>query len=422
MKVLIVGGGGREHAIAMSVSKSSKVTQLFCAPGNAGIANYATCVPIKPMDFDEIRAFSLEEQIDLVVVAMDDPLVAGLVDVLEAANIRAFGPNKAAAIIEGSKTFAKDLMKKYEIPTAEYQAFKESNAALEYVHQATHPVVIKADGLALGKGVYICSTVEESEVAIAEIMLDRRFGDAGTSIVIEEYMTGREVSVLAFVDGTTIKTMSSAQDHKRVGDGDTGPNTGGMGVFSPSPYYTKEIDVYCQRVIFKPTVDAMKQEGREFKGVLYFGLMMTEMGPKVVEYNARFGDPEAQVILPRLQNDIIDVFFACMDGTLDQLDLEFSDQAAVGVVLASAGYPASYHTGTYITGLELFQSTEDVLCFHAGTAYNEEGQLVTNGGRVFCITALARDLKAARERAYEACKWVEFDGKYQRSDIGIAFL
>ena len=330
MNVLIVGSGGREHAIAYCVAKSPKAEKIYCTPGNAGIAEYAQCEPIGAMEFDKIVAFAKEKAIDLVIVGMDDPLVGGLVDELEAAGIRTFGPRKNAAILEGSKAFSKDLMKKYHIPTAAYENFDDPDKAIQYLKtEAKFPIVLKADGLALGKGVLICNTLEEAEEGVKTIMLDKKFGASGNTMVIEEFMTGREVSVLSFVDGNIVKTMTSAQDHKRAGDGDTGLNTGGMGTFSPSPFYTEEVDAFCQKYIFQPTVDAMKAEGRPFKGVIFFGLMLTEEGPKVLEYNARFGDPEAQVVLPRMKNDIIDVAEACIDGTLDQIDLQFEDNAAV---------------------------------------------------------------------------------------------
>lgn len=419
MDVLIVGSGGREHAIATAVKKSPKVQKIYCAPGNAGIGMIAECVPIGAMEFDKIVAFSKEKNIDLVVVGMDDPLVGGLVDELEKAGIRAFGPRKNAAILEGSKAFSKDLMKKYNIPTAAYENFDDAEAALEYLKSASFPIVLKADGLALGKGVLICENLEEANEGVKSIMTDKKFGSAGNKLVIEEFMTGREVSVLSFVDGKTIKIMSSAQDHKRAGDGDTGLNTGGMGNFSPSPFYTDEVDDFCKKYIYQATVDAMKAEGREFKGVIFFGLMLTPNGPRVLEYNARFGDPEAQVVLPRLKNDIIDVFEACIDGTLDQIDLQFEDKAAVCVILASDGYPVSYEKGFVIEGLDKFDGKEDYYCFHAGTKLTDKG-IVTNGGRVLGITAKGDTLKEARRKAYEATEWVSFDNKYMRHDIGKA--
>lgn len=419
MKVLIVGGGGREHAIAACVAKSPKADQIYCAPGNAGIAEYAVCVPIGAMEFDKLVAFAKEKEIDLVIVGMDDPLVAGLVDEMEAAGIRTFGPRKNAAILEGSKAFSKDLMKKYNIPTAGYENFTDPEAALVYLENASYPIVLKADGLALGKGVLICQDLEEAKEGVKTIMLDKKFGTAGNEMVIEEFMTGREVSVLSFVDGKTIKTMTSAQDHKRAGDGDTGLNTGGMGTFSPSPFYTKEVEAFCEQYIYQATVDAMAAEGREFKGVIFFGLMLTADGPKVLEYNARFGDPEAQVVLPRMKNDIIEVMEACIDGTLDQVDLQFEDNAAVCVVLASDGYPVSYEKGYEITGLEEFKKHDGYYCFHAGTNFDGD-RIVTNGGRVLGVTAKGKDLKEARANAYAATEWVQFENKYMRHDIGKA--
>lgn len=419
MNVLIVGSGGREHAIAYCVAKSEKVDKIYCTPGNAGIARLAECAPIGAMEFDKIVAFAKEKEVDLVIVGMDDPLVGGLVDELEEAGIRAFGPKKNAAILEGSKAFSKDLMKKYHIPTAAYENFTDSDKALAYLETAKFPIVLKADGLALGKGVLICQNLEEAKEGVKEIMLDKKFGTAGNEMVIEEFMTGREVSVLSFVDGNTIKTMTSAQDHKRAGDGDTGLNTGGMGTFSPSPFYTKEVEEFCEKYIYQATVDAMKAEGRPFKGVIFFGLMLTEDGPKVLEYNARFGDPEAQVVLPRMKNDIIEVVEACIDGTLDQIDLQFEDNAAVCVVLASEGYPVKYEKGLEITGLEAFEKEEGYYCFHAGTR-EENGKILTNGGRVLGITAKGKDLKEARANAYAATEWVQFDNKYMRHDIGKA--
>ena len=420
MKVLIVGSGGREHAIATSVHKSSKVDKIYCAPGNAGIASIAECVPIGAMEFDKLTSFAKEKEIDLVIVGMDDPLVGGLVDELEAAGIRAFGPKKNAAILEGSKAFSKDLMKKYHIPTAAYETFDDPDQAIAYLETAEFPIVLKADGLALGKGVLICENKEQAIEGVRTIMQDKKFGSAGNRMVIEEFMTGREVSVLSFVDGKTIKIMSSAQDHKRAKDGDQGLNTGGMGNFSPSPFYTDEVDDFCKKYIYQATVDAMAAEGRPFKGVIFFGLMLTPKGPKVLEYNARFGDPEAQVVLPRMKNDIIDVVEACIDGTLDQIDLQFEDNAAVCVVLASDGYPVSYKKGYPITGFEKFEGRDDRFCYHAGTAFNDKGEIVTNGGRVLGITATGADLKEARANAYAATEWISFENKYMRHDIGKA--
>lgn len=422
MKVLIVGSGGREHAIAASVAKSPKVDKIYCAPGNAGIGQLAECVPIGAMEFDKIAAFAKENQIDLTIVGMDDPLVGGLVDVLEAEGLRAFGPRKNAAILEGSKAFSKELMEKYNIPTAGYKNFTNAEDALIYLRNAAeYPIVLKADGLALGKGVLICNTLEEAEAGVREIMLDKKFGSAGNKMVIEEFMTGREVSVLSFVDGKTIKIMSSAQDHKRAKDGDQGLNTGGMGTFSPSPFYTKEVDAFCKKYIYQATVDAMAAEGREFKGIIFFGLMLTEYGPRVLEYNARFGDPEAQVVLPRMKNDIIEVIDACIDGNLDQVDLQFEDNAAVCVVLASDGYPVHYEKGFPISGLEQFDKNDGYYCFHAGTKLAEDGRtFLTNGGRVLGVTAKGKDLKEARANAYKATEWVSFENKYMRHDIGKA--
>ncbi len=419
MKVLIVGGGGREHAIATSVAKSSKVDKIYCAPGNAGIGLITECVPIGAMEFDKIVTFAKEKEIDLTIVGMDDPLVGGLVDRLEDAGLKAFGPRKNAAILEGSKAFSKDLMKKYGIPTAAYENFDNAEDALNYLKTASFPIVLKADGLALGKGVLICNTLEEAQDGVKSIMLDKQFGTAGNRMVIEEFMTGREVSVLSFVDGKTIKTMTSAQDHKRAGDGDTGLNTGGMGTFSPSPFYTEEVDEFCKKYIYQATVDAMAAEGREFKGIIFFGLMLTQKGPRVLEYNARFGDPEAQVVLPRMKNDLIEVMEACINGTLDQIDLQFEDNAAVCVVLASDGYPVRYEKGFLIHGLERFEGQDNYFCFHAGTKQTPEG-IVTNGGRVLGITAKGKDLKEARKNAYAATEWVSFENKYMRHDIGKA--
>ena len=419
MKVLIIGSGGREHAIAYCVSKSKRVDEIYCAPGNAGIAEIAECVNIPVMDFDKQVDFAKETGIDFVIVGPDDPLVAGCVDAFEKAGIKVFGPRSNAAIIEGSKAFSKDLMKKYDIPTAAYENFDNAEDALAYLETADFPIVLKADGLALGKGVLICKDLEEAKAGVKEIMLDKHFGDAGNRMVIEEFMTGREVSVLAFCDGTTIKTMTSAQDHKRAKDGDQGLNTGGMGTFSPSPFYTDEIAAFCQKEIYDKTMAAMKAEGRDFVGVLFTGLMLTEKGPKVLEFNARFGDPEAQVVLPRMKNDIIDVMEACVDGRLDEIDLQFEDNAAVCVVLASDGYPVSYEKGFEIKGLDNFEDKEGYYVFHAGTKFAGQ-KVVTNGGRVLGVTAKGADLKEARANAYEATKLVEFDNKYMRNDIGKA--
>ncbi len=418
MKVLIIGGGGREHSIAWKISKSPKVDKIYCAPGNAGIAEIAECVDIGVMDFDKQVAFAREKGIDLTVIGPDDPLVAGAVDAFEAASLRVFGPQKRAALLEGSKSFSKDLMKKYGIPTAAYEVFDSPEEALSYVKTAPMPIVLKADGLALGKGVLICGTREEAEHGVEDLMLDKRFGSAGDRIVVEEFMTGREVSVLSFVDGKTVKIMTSAQDHKRAKDGDQGLNTGGMGTFSPSPFYTEEVDQFCRQYIYQATVDAMKAEDREFKGIIFFGLMLTEKGPRVLEYNARFGDPETQVVLPRMKNDIVEIFEACIEGTLDQIDLQFEDNAAVCVVLASDGYPEKYEKGYPIAGLEAFKGQEKYFAFHAGSKFDGRGTVVTNGGRVLGVTAIGADLREARENAYQAAEWVSFENKYMRRDIG----
>ena len=419
MNVLIVGSGGREHAIAASVAKSPRADKIFCAPGNAGIAEYAQCVPIGAMEFDKLRDFAKENAIDLCIVGMDDPLVGGLVDVLEEAEIRTFGPKKNAAILEGSKAFSKDLMKKYNIPTAAYENFTDPDEAIKYLETAKMPIVLKADGLALGKGVLICNTLEEAKEGVKTLMLDKQFGDAGNEIVIEEFMTGREVSVLAFCDGKTIKCMTSAQDHKRAKDGDQGLNTGGMGTFSPSPFYNDEVEAFCEKYVYQPTIDAMAVEGRPFTGILFTGLMLTEDGPKVLEYNARFGDPEAQVVLPRMKNDIIDVMEACIDGKLSDVELEFEDNAAVCVVLASDGYPEKYDKGFEIKGLDTFKDKDGYYVFHAGTKFDGD-KIVTNGGRVLGVVAKGEDLKAARANAYKATEWIDFANKYKRNDIGKA--
>ncbi len=420
MKILIVGGGGREHAIAYAVSKSSRAEKIYCAPGNAGIAAIAECVPIGAMEFEKLADFAEKNSIDLTIVGMDDPLVGGIVDVFEARGLKAFGPRKNAAILEGSKAFSKDLMKKYGIPTAAYENFDDPARALEYLRtEAKFPIVLKADGLALGKGVLICGDLASAEEGVAQIMEDKKFGSAGDRMVIEEFMTGREVSILAYADGKTIRPMTSAQDHKRALDGDQGLNTGGMGTFSPSPFYTPEIDEYCRKYIFQPTVDAMAAEGRPFQGVIFFGLMLTPDGPKVLEYNARFGDPEAQVVLPRMKTDILDVMEACVEGTLDKIEPEFEDNAAVCVVLASEVYPVSYEKGIPRYGFDRFEGQNDRFCFHAGTRL-DGGQIVTSGGRVVGITALGKDLQEARKKAYEATEWITFSNKYMRHDIGKA--
>lgn len=419
MKVMIVGGGGREHAIAMAVKKSSRVDKIYCCPGNAGIAKIAECENISVMDFEAQVAYAKEKNPDFVIIGPDDPLAAGIVDEFEKAGFKTFGPRKNAAILEGSKAFSKDLMKKYGIPTAAYENFDNADDALKYLETASFPIVLKADGLALGKGVLICNTKEEAIDGVKSIMLDKQFGSAGNRLVIEEFMTGREVSVLSYTDGKTIKIMTSAQDHKRAGDGDTGLNTGGMGTFSPSPFYTEEVDKFCKENIYQKTVDAMAAEGREFKGIIFFGLMLTQSGPKVLEFNARFGDPEAQVVLPRMKNDIIDVMEACVDGDLEKINLEFEDNAAVCVMLASEGYPVKYEKGFEIKGLENFEGKDDYFCFHSGSKFDGD-KIVTNGGRVLGVTAKGDNLKEARKKAYDATEWVSFDNKYMRHDIGKA--
>ena len=419
MKILVVGGGGREHAIVKKLAQSKKNPKIYVAPGNAGTEDIATNVAISVMDFDALADFAKKEKIDLTVVGMDDPLVGGIVDRFESEGLRVFGPRKNAAILEGSKAFSKDLMKKYGIPTAAYENFNDPQKAIKYLATANYPIVLKADGLALGKGVLICKTFEEAKSGIEELMIDKSFGDAGNTIVIEEFLQGREVSVLSFVDGTHYALMTSAQDHKRAKDGDEGLNTGGMGTFSPSPFYTEEVDRYCKEHIYQKTVDAMRAEGREFKGIIFYGLMLTKSGVKVLEYNARFGDPETQVVLPRMENDIIDVFEACIDGCLDKIDLKFEDNAAVCVVLASDGYPLKYEKGKKIKGLENFEGKTDIFAFHAGTK-KVNGDVVTNGGRVLGITATAPTLKEAIDKAYEATKLVEFENKYMRNDIGMS--
>ncbi len=419
MNVLIVGSGGREHAIATSVAKSKQVDQIYCAPGNAGIAGVAECVDIGAMEFDRLADFAEEKAVDLTIIGMDDPLVGGVVDVFEKRGLRVFGPRKNAAIIEGSKAFSKDLMKKYNIPTAAYENFDSPEAALAYLETAKLPIVLKADGLALGKGVLICHTLEEAKAGVKTLMLDKQFGDAGNQIVIEEFMTGPEVSVLCYCDGTHIKPMTSAQDHKRAKDNDEGLNTGGMGTFSPSPFYNADVQKFCEEKVYQPTMDAMKAEGRDFTGILFVGLMLTPDGPKVLEYNARFGDPEAQVVLPRMKNDIIDVMNACIDGKLDEVDLQFEDNAAVCVVLASDGYPEKYEKGKVITGFENFDQKDGYYVFHAGTKFDGD-DIVTNGGRVLGVTATGKDLFEARKNAYEATEWISFENKYMRHDIGKA--
>ena len=417
MKVLVVGGGGREHTIIWKLAQSSRITKLYCAPGNGGISKLAECVSIKAIDIEKMVSFAKQENIDLVMVAPDDPLALGMVDAMEAAGIRAFGPVKAAAILEGSKAFSKDLMYKYNIPTAGYKVFTNSDEAIAYLKAGKIPVVVKADGLALGKGVIIAQTLQEAIDAVNSIMNDKVFGEAGSKVVIEEFIEGPEVSILAFTDGKTIVPMVSSQDHKRAYDQDMGPNTGGMGTFSPSPLYTAELDEYCMKNIFLPTVDAMNKEGRTFKGVIYFGLMLTKDGPKVLEYNARFGDPETQVVLPRLKTDLLEIFEAIIDERLDSIDIEWDDNAAVCVVAASGGYPGKYQTGIEIKGIDAAQENDQTIVFHAGTS-TKDGTFFTAGGRVLGVTAVAQSMQQAIEKAYQGIEKISFDGMHFRKDIG----
>lgn len=418
MKILVLGSGGREHAIVRKLKESPKVTELYCAPGNGGIGHDATCVPISVMDKEKVTAFAKENQIDLVFVAPDDPLAAGMVDALNEAGVRAFGPTAAAAQIEASKVFSKNLMKKYGIPTAGYEVFSEPDKALSYIREkGRYPVVVKADGLALGKGVLICEDEKAAEDAVKEIMEDKVFGASGNHVVVEEFLTGPEVSVLAFTDGHCVKPMVSSKDHKRALDGDKGLNTGGMGTVSPNPYYDGAMAQRCMQEIFLPTIRAMQQEGRPFKGCLYFGLMLTPDGPKVIEYNARFGDPETQVVLPRLKTDLVTIIESVIDGTLENVDIQWSKEAAACVVMASGGYPVKYEKGKVITGLDENGQLPGVTVYHAGTA-EKDGCLVTSGGRVLGVTALAPTLDEALQKAYEAVEKIHFDGAHYRRDIG----
>ncbi|HHT97338.1 MAG TPA: phosphoribosylamine--glycine ligase [Clostridiales bacterium] len=419
MKVLVVGGGGREHTIVQKLSESKRIDKIYCAPGNAGIESLAECLDIMATDIDKLVEFAESYKIDLTIVGMDDPLVMGIVDAFQEKGLRIFGPNKRAALIEGSKSFSKDLMKKYNIPTAAYETFTNSDDAIIYLKKSKYPIVLKADGLALGKGVLICNNFNEAKEGVKIIMEDKQFGSAGNILVVEEFLVGREVSVLCYCDGSNILPMTSAQDHKRAKDNDEGLNTGGMGTFSPSPFYTKEVEEFCEKFVYQATMDAMKAEGRNFVGILFVGLILTEDGPKVLEYNARFGDPEAQVVLPRMKNDLISVCEACIDGSLDQIELEFEDNAAVCVILASGGYPEEYQKGKVISGLEKFNTKTDYFAFHAGTK-KTGNEVITNGGRVLGITAKGNDLKQAREKAYNAISWIEFENKYFRTDIGKA--
>ncbi len=417
MKVLVVGGGGREHTIVWKLAQSPKITKLYCAPGNGGISGIAECVPIKAMDLDGIVTFSKENKVDMVVVAPDDPLAAGLVDKLTEAGIRAFGPVKAAAIIEGSKAFSKDLMKKYNIPTAGYMVFDNCSEALQYLDTSSAPIVVKADGLALGKGVIIAQTIQEAKDAVNGMMKDKVFGDAGSRVVIEEFIQGPEVSILAFTDGNTIVPMVSSQDHKRAFDNDQGPNTGGMGTFSPSPLYDKKLADYCMKEVFMPTVEAMNKEGRKFKGVLYFGLMITKDGPKVLEYNARFGDPETQVVLPRLKTDLLEIFEAIIDEKLSQINIEWDDNSAVCVIAASGGYPGKYATGIEINGIDKAEENNETIVFHAGTSC-KDGKYYTAGGRVLGVTAVESTMDKAIQKAYAGIAKIQFEGMHYRKDIG----
>lgn len=418
MKILVVGGGGREHTIVWKISQSPKVDKIYCTPGNGGISELAECADIKATDIDGVVKFAKEKSVDMVMVAPDDPLVAGMVDALEAEGIRAFGPRKSAAIIEGSKAFSKELMKKYNIPTAAYEVFTDSAKAVEYLKKGTFPAVIKADGLALGKGVIIAQNLEEAEQAVHEMMDDKKFGESGSRVVIEEFLTGPEVSVLAFTDGKTVVPMVSAQDHKRAFDDDKGLNTGGMGTFSPSRLYDAEKAEECMNNIFLPTINAMNAKGRTFKGVLYFGLMMTKNGVKVIEYNCRFGDPETQVVLPRLKTDLVEIFEAVIDERLSEINIEWNDNAAVCVVMASGGYPVKYQSGYEISGIDNAENDNDVTVFHAGTK-KQDDKFVTAGGRVLGVTAVAENLDKAIEKAYKAVDKISFKDAHFRKDIGV---
>ncbi|WP_068787283.1 phosphoribosylamine--glycine ligase [Paenibacillus phocaensis] len=422
MDILVIGAGGREHAICWSLARSPKAGTIYCAPGNAGIGEIAELVPIQVNEFAKLAAFAEEKQVGLVVVGPDDPLPDGIVDVFEAKGIPVFGPRKNAAQIEGSKTFMKDLLKKYNIPTAAYEKFDKYEQALTYLQSRPVPIVIKADGLAAGKGVTVAFTREEAEAALKSIMVDKVFGDSGSQVVIEEFLEGQEMSILSFVDGETVRPMAAAQDHKQVYDGDKGPNTGGMGTYSPLPHIADSIIDEAIETIIKPTARAMVAEGRPFRGVLFAGLMITPDGkPKTIEFNARFGDPETQVVLPRLRSDLLDIFLAAVNGTLDQAEIEWSEEAAVCVVLASGGYPVSYPKGLPVHGLDEAQAA-GALVFHAGTATGSNGELVTNGGRVLGVVGLGQSIAEARDKAYEAAERIRFDGKHQRTDIAAKAL
>ncbi|HEX3025936.1 MAG TPA: phosphoribosylamine--glycine ligase [Clostridia bacterium] len=417
MDILVVGGGGREHAVIKKLKQSPHTGTVYCAPGNGGIAQDAICVPVKATDVDAVVALAVEKKVGLVVVTPDDPLMLGMVDALEEKGIRAFGPKKNAAEIEGSKVFSKNLMQRYHIPTAGYHVFDDPAQALAFIReQNSYPTVVKADGLALGKGVVIAETEQEAETALRSIMEDKIFGASGNRVVIEEFLTGPEVSVLSFTDGKTIVPMVSSKDHKRALDGNLGPNTGGMGTISPNPHYTGEMAEWCMKEIFRPTVEAMNREGRPFKGCLYFGLMLTADGPKVIEYNARFGDPETQVVLPRLKTDLVEIFDAVIDEKLDSVEIEWDDRAAACVVAASGGYPGKYETGRKITGLERAEALGNEV-YHAGTRM-ENGSIVTSGGRVLGVTALGEGLDQALTKAYQGLSQIHFEGMYYRKDIG----
>lgn len=417
MKILVVGGGGREHAIIWKLKQSPLADKIYCAPGNAGISELAECVPIEAMEFDKLIDFVKQNHIDYTIIGMDDPLAGGIVDAFENENLKVFGPKQNAAILESSKAFSKNLMKKYHIPTASYETFHDYESAKTYLEKQAMPIVLKADGLALGKGVLICKTMEEAQQGLKEMMQEHKFGSAGNTVVIEEFLEGPEVSILSFCDGKTVVPMVSAQDHKRAFDNDKGLNTGGMGTFSPSKFYTKEMAEECMKTIFQPTVDAMIKENRPFVGILYFGLMYTKDGMKVIEYNARFGDPETQVILPRLKTDLLEIMLACTNGTLDTIHIEWYDNAAVCVILASGGYPVSYEKGYEITGLDEISKKENTIVFHAGTD-KKNGKIVTSGGRVLGVTGIGDTIDRAIKIAYEGVEIVNFEKKHFRTDIG----
>lgn len=417
MRILVIGRGGREHGIVWKLKQSPKVTEIYCAPGNAGIAEMAHCVSIDEHNFAELAQFAEQKAIDLIIVGPEDPLFAGAVDYLEDKGFKVFGPRQNAAIIEGSKVFSKNLMKKYNIPSAAYESFDQYETAKQYLHEQGVPIVIKADGLAAGKGVTVAMTMEQAEEALSDIMLDKVFGEAGASVVIEEYLQGEEMTILAFVDGHVVRPMEPSQDHKPAYDNDEGPNTGGMGTYSPVPHISQSVVDEAIRTILQPAADAMVQEGRAFRGILYAGLMLTEQGPKTIEFNCRFGDPETQVVLPRLETDLLDIMLATIDGTLQDIEIAWKDESAVCVVLASGGYPGPYTKGKLITGLNAVN--EQAIVFHAGTALNDERQVVTNGGRVLGVTGLGSNMDEARQCAYEAAKHIHFEGVHYRSDIAM---